>query len=200
MSDGFRHLPGHLSSARQVALVEAVMDVAEAAPWVVPTMPRSGRPFSVRMTNAGRLGWVSGRDGYRYQPLHPATGRSWPTMPATVLELWAEVAGTDRLPECCLVNLYRDGARMGLHQDRDEQDFSAPVVSVSLGDRALFRIGGPRRRDATRSLWLESGDVVVLGGAARLAFHGIDRVEGGSSDLVPGGGRINLTLRRVQPA
>ena len=200
MSDGFRHLPGHLSSARQVALVEAVMDVAEAAPWVVPTMPRSGRPFSVRMTNAGRLGWVSDRDGYRYQPLHPATGRSWPTMPATVLELWAEVAGTDRLPECCLVNLYRDGARMGLHQDRDEQDFSAPVVSVSLGDRALFRIGGPRRRDATRSLWLESGDVVVLGGAARLAFHGIDRVEGGSSDLVPGGGRINLTLRRVQPA
>ena len=200
MRDGFSHLPGHLSSARQVALVEAVMDVAEAAPWVVPTMPRSGRPFSVRMTNAGRLGWVSDRDGYRYQPLHPATGRSWPTMPATVLELWAEVAGTDRLPECCLVNLYRDGARMGLHQDRDEQDFSAPVVSVSLGDRALFRIGGPRRRDATRSLWLESGDVVVLGGAARLAFHGIDRVEGGSSDLVPGGGRINLTLRRVQPA
>lgn len=199
MSGGFRHLPGLLSPAGQAALVGAVMDAAEAAPWIVPTMPRSGRPFSVRMTNAGALGWVSDRDGYRYQPTHPATGRPWPAMPAQVLELWTEVAGADALPECCLVNLYRDGARMGLHQDRDEQDFSVPVVSVSLGDRALFRVGGRHRRDATRSLWLESGDVVVLGGEARLAFHGIDRVEAGSSDLVPGGGRINLTLRRVSP-
>lgn len=197
MIDGFRHLSGLLSPARQAALVEAVMAVAEAAPWLVPTMPRSGRPFSVRMTNAGPLGWVSDRDGYRYQPLHPDTGRPWPDIPGEVLEVWDEAAEDAPAPECCLVNLYRDGARMGLHQDRDEADFSAPVVSVSLGDRALFRIGGTSRRDATRSLWLESGDVVVLGGASRLAFHGIDRVEAGSSDLVPGGGRINLTLRRV---
>lgn len=197
MSDGFRHLPGQLSPGRQVALLEAVGAIVEAAPWIVPAMPRSGRPFSVRMTNAGPLGWVSDRDGYRYQPLHPDTRRPWPAVPAEVLRLWEEVAEAGAPPECCLVNLYRDGARMGLHQDRDEQDFSAPVVSVSLGDRALFRIGGTTRRDPTRSLWLESGDVVVLGGASRLAFHGIDRVEAGTSGLVPGGGRINLTLRRV---
>lgn len=197
MSGGLRHLPGLLSPGRQAALVEAVGAIVEAAPWVVPTMPRSGRPFSVRMTNAGPLGWVSDRDGYRYQPLHPDTGRAWPPIPAEVLGLWEEVAEAGTPPECCLVNLYRGGARMGLHQDRDERDFSAPVVSVSLGDRALFRIGGTSRRDPTRSLWLESGDVVVLGGASRLAFHGIDRVEAGTSGLVPGGGRINLTLRRV---
>lgn len=197
MSDGFRHLPGFLSAARQVALMEAVRRIVEAAAWVVPTMPRSGRPFSVRMTNAGPLGWVSDSDGYRYQATHPDTGRPWPAMPGEILAVWEEVAGHAPSPECCLVNLYRDGARMGLHQDRDEAEFSAPVVSVSLGDRALFRVGGVSRRDATRSLWLESGDVVVLGGASRLAFHGIDRVEAGSSTLVPGGGRINLTLRRV---
>ena len=197
MSDGFRHLPGLLPPARQAALIRAVAAVVEAAPWTVPTMPRSGRPFSVRMTNAGLLGWVSDRDGYRYQTLHPDTGRPWPAIPAAALEVWQEAARSDVLPECCLVNLYRDGARMGLHQDRDEQDFAAPVVSVSLGDRALFRIGGTSRRDPTRSLWLESGDVVVLGGASRLAFHGIERVEAGTSGLVPGGGRINLTLRRV---
>lgn len=197
MSDGFRRLPGHLSPARQTALLRAVNGIVETAPWVVPAMPRSGRPFSVRMTNAGPLGWVSDRDGYRYQPTHPDTGRPWPSIPEAALDIWREVAGWPLPPECCLVNLYRDGARMGLHQDRDEQDLAAPVVSVSLGDRALFRLGGTGRRDPTRSFWLESGDVVVLGGPSRLAFHGIDRVEAGSSGLVPGGGRINLTLRRV---
>ena len=197
MSDGFPPPPGFLSAARQGALVEAVAAGVVAAPRALAALPRAGRPLSVRMTNAGELGWVSDRDGYRYQPLHPDTGRPWPAIPAEMLEVWQEAARSDALPECCLVNLYRDGARMGLHQDRDERDFSVPVVSISLGDRALFRIGGTSRRDPTRSLWLESGDVVVLGGASRLAFHGIDRVEGGTSGLVPGGGRINLTLRRV---
>jgi alkylated DNA repair protein (DNA oxidative demethylase) len=197
VSDGFRHLPGFLPPARQAALLAAVRGIVEAAPWVVPTMPRSGRPFSVRMTNAGPLGWVSDSAGYRYQPTHPETGRPWPPIPGEVLDVWREVADCPQPPECCLVNLYRDGARMGLHQDRDEADFTAPVVSISLGDRALFRIGGRSRRDPTRSLLLESGDVVVLGGVSRLAFHGIDRVEAGTSGLVSGGGRINLTLRRV---
>jgi alkylated DNA repair protein (DNA oxidative demethylase) len=195
--DGFRHLPGHLDAAAQARLVAVVLDVVAAAPWFTPTMPRSGRPFSVRMTNAGPLGWVSDRAGYRYQPTHPVTGRPWPPIPLPALALWREVADWPGEPECCLVNLYRDAARMGLHQDRDEAEPTAPVVSISLGDRALFRLGGPTRRGATRTLLLESGDVVVLGGAARLAFHGIDRILPGTSGLVPGGGRINLTLRRV---
>lgn len=169
----------------------------EAAPPFAPTMPRSGRPFSVRMTNCGRLGWVSDRAGYRYQPLHPDTGHPWPPIPEALLALWREVSGYPHPPEACLVNLYRDGARMSLHQDRDEEEPAAPVVSVSLGCEAVFRVGGTGRRDATTSLRLASGDVVVLGGEARFSFHGIDRVLPDTSTLVPDGGRINLTLRRV---
>jgi alkylated DNA repair protein (DNA oxidative demethylase) len=160
-------------------------------------MPKSGRPFSVAMTNAGRFGWVSDRAGYRYAERHPGTGRPWPPIPAEILDLWREVTGYPAAPECCLVNYYAPDARMGLHQDRDEADFAAPVLSVSLGDSAVFRVGGRTRRGPTRSMTLHSGDIVVLGGEARLAFHGIDRVLGGSSRLLTRGGRINLTLRRV---
>jgi alkylated DNA repair protein (DNA oxidative demethylase) len=165
-------------------------------------MPRSGRPFSVRMTNCGPLGWVSDRTGYRYQPTHPETGKKWPPMPEIVLKAWRELSGYAQPPEACLINYYAAGTRMGLHQDKDEADFAAPVVSLSLGEEAIFRIGGTRRRDLTRSLRLKSGDAVVLGGEARLAYHGIDRILGGSSRLLPpldwgGGGRINVTLRRV---
>jgi DNA oxidative demethylase len=149
------------------------------------------------MCNLGPLGWVTDVKGYRYQAHHPATGQPWPKLPASLLELWNDVAGYKAPPEACLVNLYRAGAKMGLHQDQDETDFAAPVVSISLGDDALFRLGGTSRRGPTRELLLRSGDVVVLGGAARLCFHGIDRVLPGTSDLVLGGGRINLTLRRV---
>ncbi len=159
-------------------------------------MPRTGRPFSVRMANLGPLGWVSDRRGYRYQPTHPLTGRPWPAIPPALLDLWAELVGGPE-PECCLVNLYRSGARMGLHQDRDEAALDVPVLSISLGDAAIFRIGGVARRGRTATLRLESGDVVLLAGESRLAFHGIDRILAGTSALVPGGGRINLTLRRV---
>lgn len=171
----------------------------EAAPLFQPVMPGSGRPFSVRMSNFGPLGWVSDRAGYRYEPCHPVTGRPWPPLPEALRALWGELTGLAEPPECGLVNVYGPGARMGLHQDRDEAALDCPVVSVSLGDGALFRIGGPRRRDPTRSLRLASGDVVVLGGAARLAFHGIDRVYAVSCRLLPGLGRVNLTLRRVTP-
>jgi alkylated DNA repair protein (DNA oxidative demethylase) len=167
------------------------------APWFQPTMPRWGNRLSVLMTNAGPLGWVSDVGGYRYQATHPDTGAPWPPIPPELLALWDELGGFPQPPECCLVNLYRQGARMGLHQDKDEQTFAAPVVSVSLGDAAIFRIGGTRRSDPTETITLRSGDVVVLAGAARLAFHGIDRVLSGTSELVPGGGRVNLTLRRV---
>ncbi len=154
--------------------------------------------MSVRMTNFGPLGWVTDvQGGYRYQATHPETGEPWPDIPAALLDLWREVAAAPGPPDACLVNLYDADARMSLHQDRDEADFAYPVLSVSLGDTAVFRIGGTSRRDPTRSVRLASGDVCVLGGGARLAFHGIDRILSGSSQLLPGGGRINLTLRRA---
>jgi DNA oxidative demethylase len=192
---GVRILPGHLPAAAQHALVADLRAVAAVAPFFRPVTSR-GKEMSVRMTSAGRCGWVSDRRGYRYEPRHPS-GVAWPPIPAPVLALWQEVTGLDREPDCCLVNFYDAGARMGLHQDRDEADFSWPVVSVSLGDEALFRVGGTERSDPTASHWLRSGDVAVLEGAARLAFHGIDRVRAGSSSLLEKGGRINLTLRVV---
>jgi alkylated DNA repair protein (DNA oxidative demethylase) len=160
-------------------------------------MPKSGQPFSVRMTNCGPLGWVSDEAGYRYQPTHPGTGAPWPAMPAPVLKAWQDLAGYPHPPEACLINVYAPTARMGLHQDRDEHDFAAPVVSLSLGQTCLFRVGGTARSDPTRSFRLSSGDALVLAGEARLAFHGVDRIIRDTSTLLPDGSRINLTLRRV---
>jgi DNA oxidative demethylase len=161
-------------------------------------MPKSGKPMSVRMTNCGPLGWYSdAAHGYRYQAMHPITGKPWPPIPAILLQAWNDLAGYPHPPEACLINYYGAEARMGLHQDRDEQDFAAPVVSLSLGDTGVFRIGGTRRSKATQSFRLASGDAVVLAGDTRLAFHGIDRILPGTSTLLPEGGRVNLTLRRV---
>jgi alkylated DNA repair protein (DNA oxidative demethylase) len=160
-------------------------------------MPRTGRPFTVRMTNLGPLGWVSDRAGYRYQAHHPETGKPWPPIPEMVLNVWRQVSGHPHEPEACLVNFYHGGAKMGLHRDEDEEDFSAPVVSISLGDTAVFRMGGPERGGRTETLKLSSGDVLVMGGQSRLCYHGIDRVLTGTSTLLKDGGRINLTLRRV---
>jgi alkylated DNA repair protein (DNA oxidative demethylase) len=187
----------YFSPSEQKKLVDEVVRLTEATPFYRPLMPRSGKPFSVEETNFGPLGWMSELDGYRYARVHPATGEPWPAIPAALLELWRAVAGYPFEPECCLVNLYRAGAKMGAHQDRDEEAVEAPVVSVSLGDQALFRFGGTRRRHPTRSVKLVSGDVLSFGGPARLMFHGVDRVVADSSSLVPGGGRLNLTLRRV---
>lgn len=195
---GLRFYPGHLDRAAQEAMLAAVRAVVTQAPLYTPRMPKSGQPMSVRMTNCGPLGWVTDRErGYRYQPTHPETGAPWPPIPDALLALWNGVARYDHVPEACLVNFYGPDAKMGLHQDRDEADFDAPVVSVSLGDTGLFRVGGDKRSDPTRSFRLASGDVVVLGGKARLAFHGIDRILPATSTLLPDGGRINLTLRRV---
>lgn len=160
-------------------------------------MPRTGAPFSVRMSNAGPLGWVADSAGYRYQPAHPETGRPWPPIPRSVLELWDELTGYPAPPEACLVNYYGAGARMGLHQDRDEAALDAPVLSISLGDSALFRVGGTDRRGPSRTIRLDSGDALLLAEAHRLAFHGIDRILAGSSRLLAEGGRFNLTVRRV---
>jgi alkylated DNA repair protein (DNA oxidative demethylase) len=149
------------------------------------------------MTNLGELGWVSDRNGYRYQAMHPETGKPWPAMPEPILDVWRKVSNYAGLPQACLVNFYQGGAKMGLHQDKDEEDFSAPVVSISLGDTALFRFGGTERGGKTSTVKLASGDVLVMGGKSRLCFHGIDRVYSGTSTLLKEGGRINLTLRRV---
>jgi DNA oxidative demethylase len=199
---GFRLFRGFLDRAAQEELVAALRAVAASAPFFRPMMPRTGRPFSVAMTNAGALGWVSDkRGGYRYQATHPDSDEPWPTIPAAVLAVWRTVSGYPHDPEACLVNRYEPTAHMGLHQDKDEQDFNAPVVSISLGDTCLFRVGGAQRTDPKQSLKLESGDVLVLGGESRLAFHGVDRIYPGTSTLLsdwfPDGGRINLTLRRV---
>lgn len=197
---GVRHYPGYLGRDEQVALVEEIRAVVREAPLYTPTMPRTGKPLSVRMTNCGTLGWFTDKQsGYRYQQCHPETGAPWPPIPQRLLKLWADVAPEAPPPEACLVNFYEPTAKMGLHQDRDEQTFDAPVVSISLGDTCLFRIGGTSRSDPTRSIKLESGDVVVMGGEARLIFHGVDRIYPGTSTLLKNPGRINLTLRRVTP-
>jgi DNA oxidative demethylase len=194
---GLRLYPGYLDRDAQARLLNALRAIFAAAPLFTPRMPKSGRPFTVRMSNCGPLGWLSDESGYRYQPTHPETGRPWPPMPEALAAVWSALARYPHPPEACLINFYGAAAKMGLHQDRDEADFDAPVISVSLGDSCLFRIGGLRRSDPTRSVRLNSGDVIVLGGAARLAFHGVDRIYQGSSTLLAEGGRINLTMRRV---
>ncbi len=186
---------GFLDAGAQAALLAQIRAVIAAAPLFSPLTPW-GKPMSVKMSSAGNYGWFTDRKGYRYIDHHPS-GTPWPPIPPLALDVWQAVAGSARPPQCCLINYYSGTARMGLHQDRDEADFDQPVVSISLGDEALFRIGGPARGDKTQSLWLGSGDVLVLTGAARLAYHGIDRIRAGSSSLLPEGGRINLTLRVV---
>jgi alkylated DNA repair protein (DNA oxidative demethylase) len=200
IAPGVAHFPGFLDRAAQEALRDEVLAIFKLAPLFRPRMPRTGKPFSVLMSNCGPLGWVSDEAGYRYQPTHPETGRPWPAMPPRLLAAFVAIAPGAPPPEACLINVYDSAARMGLHQDRDEEDLAAPVVSVSLGDVALFRVGGLQRNAPTRSFRLASGDAMSLAGAGRLAFHGVDRIIAGSSTLIPQGGRINLTLRRVTRA
>lgn len=192
---GFEIRKGFLTSEAQLGVLEAVRGVAASAPVFSPMTPY-GKPMTVQMTSAGKYGWFSDRSGYRYERHHP-NGVAWPAIPQQILDIWQMVSGVDRAPDCCLINFYGEGARMGLHQDKDETDFRWPVVSVSLGDDGLFRIGNKTRGGKTESIWLNSGDVVVMGGDARLTHHGVDKIRFGSSTLLPKGGRINLTMRVV---
>lgn len=201
--DGFKLLPGYLSSDQQRDLADAVLASFQAAPLYRPSMPRTGAPLSVQMSNFGPLGWISDKAGYRYERNHPVTGGPWTPMPQALLDLWQAVGHWPDPPQACLINWYDAKARMGLHVDADEDAEFAPVVSVSLGDKARFRLGGPERSDKTASFILSSGDVVVLGGASRRRHHGVDRIYPGTSSLLPAAwrpGRINLTLRRVDAA
>ncbi|MBV9567684.1 MAG: alpha-ketoglutarate-dependent dioxygenase AlkB [Hyphomicrobiales bacterium] len=200
IAPGAIYYPGYLDRGAQEALLVDVRAAIATAPLYHPRMPRSGKSFSVRMTNCGPLGWVSDIDGYRYQATHPETGAPWPGIPRLLTSAWRDLSGVPFPPQACLVNYYAEGTRLGLHQDRDENELAAPVVSLSLGDTAVFRIGGSKRGEATRSVKLASGDAFVFGGPSRLAYHGIDRVLSFTSTLLPEGGRFNLTMRRVTPA
>ncbi|MBD8556796.1 alpha-ketoglutarate-dependent dioxygenase AlkB [Rhizobium sp. CFBP 8762] len=198
LPQGIRYFPEYLNRVAQEQLVTDIRSVVAQAPLYTPVMPKTGTPMSVRMTNCGPLGWVTDKErGYRYQLDHPVTGAPWPAIPPVLLELWNAVSGCNLPPQACLINFYSDTAKMGLHQDKDEQALNAPVVSISLGNTCLFRVGGVKREDKTQSFRLASGDVVVLGGEGRLCFHGVDKIYPTTSTLLKQGGRVNLTLRRV---
>jgi len=196
--EGLSLYPGFMGKEAQASLVAELMAAFGAIPPYRPRMPRTGQPWSILQMNFGPLGWVSWPEGYAYSPVNDVNKAPWPAIPAALLALWDDLAAYPAPPECCLVNLYDTSkSRMGLHRDEDEQALDAPVVSLSLGDTCVFRVGGFARGDKSKSFRLASGDVLVLGGPSRLRFHGVDRVISGSSRLIPGGGRINLTLRRV---
>jgi alkylated DNA repair protein (DNA oxidative demethylase) len=184
-----------LDQAAQKRLIAVIRSVVQAAPLFRPDA-LYGKRMSVRMSAAGKYGWFSDATGYRYVTNHP-NGSTWPEIPNDVLKIWDKVTGLNRRPECCLINFYDADARMGMHQDEDEADFKWPVVSISLGDDGLFRMGNQARGGKTDSVWLQSGDVVVMGGEARLAHHGVDRIRPGTSSVLKDAGRINLTLRVV---
>ncbi len=203
VAPGAFHYPGFLDAAAQKRLAAEIAEVITRAPLFVSHMPKSGLPMSVRMTNCGPLGWMSDREkGYRYEPAHPETGAPWPPMPQMLLDIWAELTGYPKPPEACLVNVYSEEAKMGLHQDRDEADFEAPILSLSLGADCRFRLGGPKRVDKALAFTISGGDALVLSGPARRCFHGVDRILPSMLAPLPGplegqGARVNLTLRRV---
>jgi DNA oxidative demethylase len=180
-------------------LVEEAARIARRAAFRHLVTP-GGHVMSVAMTNCGRVGWVSDRSGYRYDPIDPDTGKRWPAMPGAFLDVAvraaAEAGFANYDPDACLINRYVAGTKLGLHQDRDEKDAWAPIVSVSLGLPAMFLWGGKRRSDPTRRLRLESGDVVVWGGRARFVYHGVAPLKDGEHPLT-GRARINLTFRKV---
>jgi alkylated DNA repair protein (DNA oxidative demethylase) len=198
LNEGCFLFPQFIGAAAQQLLLEEIRAVIAAAPFFTPRMPRTGKPFSVAMTNCGPLGWLSDKEGgYRYESVHPETGKPWPEIPPRLLDAWTLLTGFARPPQACLVNYYGSGAKLGLHRDEDEKDFSAPIMSVSLGDSAIFKLGGLKRRDPVEAVELHSGDVLIMGGGSRLRYHGVSRVLAGTSDLLAEGGRINLTLRHV---
>lgn len=198
LPSGLKHFPGLLKETTQTTLLEEIREKTVQAPLFIPRMPKTGKAMSVRMTNFGGLGWVTDKEnGYRYQAHHPETGEPWPKIPQILIDIWNSHSGYSKIPEACLVNFYEPDAKMGMHQDRDEQNFNAPVLSVSLGDDCLFRYGGTKRNDPTKSFRLQSGDVMLLSDESRLIFHGVDRIYPGTSTLLKREGRINLTLRRV---
>ena len=198
LPNGFAYYPEFFDRPAQKSMLAHVSEAVRGdAPFFQGRMPRTGQAISVVGSNFGPLGWVANNKGYRYDPTHPKTGKPWPPMPQILLDIWDDLTDYPAPPEACLINWYREGNKMGMHVDRDEHDLGAPIVSISLGDPARYRLGGLNRGGKTHALKLSSGDVVVLAGDARQCYHGVDKIFYGQSTLVPKGGRINLTLRRV---
>lgn len=195
---GLTQMPGFAREA-QAGLLAAVEAVVAVAPWRQVATP-GGKPMSVRMSHCGAVGWISDRRGYRYSPVDPLNGLPWPAMPEIFAQLAARAAAAAGYagfaPDTCLINLYEPGARMALHQDRDEVDFAAPIVSLSLGLPAVFLWGGAARTDKAARIELLSGDALAWGGEARLNFHGVLALREGNHPLL-GRRRINLTLRKA---
>ncbi len=196
-------LRGRLSRAEQAEFVRLAFEVADDAPFYTPVM-RGGAPFRVQMTSAGDIGWLSDEAGYRYARVHPETKRPWPEIPEPITS-FAKAAALEAgfsgfTPDSCLFNLYRSDGKLGIHRDHVEQDRVSPIVSVSLGDSCVFKFGGLSKGGPFTDWTLVSGDVVVFGGPSRLAWHGVSKILRGTSDLIPGGGRMNLTVRRAMPA
>jgi alkylated DNA repair protein (DNA oxidative demethylase) len=189
---GFYLLQGWLNESRQEEIVREIETVAQEAPFFTPTMPRFGAPFRIEITNCGDLGWVSDKQGYRYQPTHPLTGNAWPRIPERILEeqrLLCDCLGFRYFnPESCLINRYREGGSLGLHRDDTEKKLDAPIISFSIGERCVFSLGGLKRTDPLERYIIQSGDAVVLSGESRLRFHKVENVEGL---------RYNLTIRQV---
>lgn len=199
IADGAVWLPG-FACAQDRALLTAIEVITAVAPfryWETP----GGLRMSVAMSNAGDWGWVSDRRGYRYESRDPLSGQPWPALPPLLRDLARDAAAAAGFlgfaPDACLINRYQPGARLSLHQDRDERDFTAPIVSVSLGLPAVFQFGGIKRADPVRRLPLTHGDVVVWGGASRLRFHGVLMLQSGQHPLL-GAQRLNLTFRRAR--
>jgi DNA oxidative demethylase len=191
---GLDYLPNYLSISQLNNILQDVQVALGNAPLFTPCMPRTGKKLSVSMSNMGNYGWVSDKSGgYRYQDYHPFTGNRWPQISDSILKIWREVTNLVCKPDCCLINFYNLQAKMGLHLDNDEKDFSYPVVSISIGNTALFRFGGQKRSDKTQSIKLNNGDVLIMGQESRLIYHGIDRIY--PSEIYDN--RINLTLRKI---
>ncbi len=197
---GFDYFPNYYSRLEQEDLLNDIRHIVKEAPLITPIMPKTGKEMSVRQTNCGELGWVTDKEqGYRYQKNHPITGKTWPDIPPSLQNLWQKLSGFPQPAEACLINFYAPQARMGMHQDKDEMELNAPVISISLGDSCLFRIGTTEKQGKTHSLRLNSGDVIMFGGKARLAYHGVDRIYPNTSTLLKVPHRVNLTLRRISP-
>lgn len=195
---GFDYYPNYFNRSEQESLLNDIRKVVHDAPFFVPRMPKTGKEMSVLQTNCGKLGWVTDKEkGYRYQTTHPETEKPWPEIPPRLKQLWQLLSNFAGEAEACLINYYSVTARMGMHQDKDESELTAPVISLSLGDSCLFRVGALSRGGRTHSLRLNSGDVIMFGNTMRLAYHGVDRIYPKTSTLLKIPGRLNLTLRRV---
>lgn len=198
---GFFLFKSKLTREAQAEIRDAARTVVSQAPLFRPTMPGSGQPFSYTMTNCGELGWVADRQGYRYQQNHPDTGKRFPVMPQVIQELALalalETGNSGFRPESCLLNFYRKGQKLGLHQDNTENNLSAPIVSISLGDSGVFILGGFHRADETKQYIIQSGDCIVMSGESRSYFHSFKGIMTNTSSLLKNGGRLNLTIRQV---